>query len=325
MQTIPNPTANERFAFASRVTNLREAIVEKILALAGLTGKTLLATMMANQFVDFLESASFEPEDESLILWAKALLDKHPNAHTVNKLLVKGIPAVEKLLDEQFVDYWQIKPDLQEMHRNIVLLTNTSLSPRACDQANTIDQIDARIDDLITKLDTEDAATAEHSRSVSLWCSRIAKRMGLNRQESMLVMRGGLIHDIGKMLTPKEILHAPRALDEREWRIMKEHVLAGVTMIEKIPELKHLIPTVRGHHERFDGKGYPDSKQGAEIDFLARIVTVADAFNAMIARRPYRLPFSPLVALEELKRHRSSQFDPRIVEAMIDVVVNQDE
>lgn len=324
MQTIPNPTTRQRAAFATHIAQLRDVIVDAIISLSGVTERTLFATMMAHQYVDFLESTAHASEDESLILWAKALLVDHPKAETVTKLLMHAIQAVERVLDERNIDYWRIKPDLQQIHRNIVLLINTSASRSKDDQASAVDEIDAKIDDLITQLDTEDPATAEHSRSVSLWCARIAKRMGFNRQESLLVMRGGLIHDIGKMTTPKDILNAPRALDEREWRIMQHHVIAGVEIIEKIPRLRHLVPAVRGHHERFDGKGYPDKKQGTNIDLFARIVTVADAFNAMIARRAYRLPFSPLVALEELKRHRSTQFDPRIVEAMIDVVVNQD-
>ncbi len=324
MQTIPNPTTAERVAFASRLAEMRWSIVEAITALSGMANTTLFVTTVTHQFVDFLENAAYESEDESLILWAKSLLKEHPNAETLIKLLLNGIPAVKKVLDERNVDYFRIEPDLQEIHRNIVLLTNTLSSARRKDQVGTIDEIDAHIDDLITKLDVQDSATAEHSRSVSLWCARIAKRMQFNKQESVLVMRGGLIHDIGKITTPKDILNAPRALDEREWGIMQHHVIAGVEIIEKIPILRHLIPAVRGHHERFDGRGYPDKKQGANIDLFARIVTVADAFNAMIARRAYRLPFSPLVALEELKRHRSTQFDPRIVEAMIDVVVNQD-
>lgn len=325
MQTIPNPTTAQRVAFASSVAQMRATIVETMIALARVNKTTLFVATITHQFVDFLESAASQSEDESLILWAKCLLNEHPKAETVIRLLLNGIPAVQRVFDERNVDYWRIEPDLQEIHRNIVLLTNTLSSARKKDQVGTIDQIDAHIDDFITKLDAQDAATAEHSRSVSLWCVRIAKRMQFNRQESILVMRGGLIHDIGKITTPKEILNAPRSLDEREWKIMQNHVIAGVEIIEKVPRLRHLVPAVRGHHERFDGKGYPDQKHGTHIDLFARVVTVADAFNAMIARRAYRLPFSPLVALEELKKHRSTQFDPRIVEAMIDVVVNQDD
>lgn len=144
--------------------------------------------------------------------------------------------------------------------------------------------------------------------------------MALPREHELFVKRSGLIHDIGKMQTPKEILHAPRALDEEEWRIMQLHPVQGAEIIQGIPELRHLAAIVRGHHERFDGRGYPDGIAGSDIPMASRIVTVADSFNAMIAQRPYRRPFSPTVALEELKRHRGTQFDPRIVEAMIDVV-----
>jgi HD-GYP domain-containing protein (c-di-GMP phosphodiesterase class II) len=102
---------------------------------------------------------------------------------------------------------------------------------------------------------------------------------------------------------------------------MKAHALQGTRMVEKIPELRCFVPPIRFHHERYDGKGYPDGLSSIDIPLHARIVAVADAFNAMIARRPYRAPLSPTAAIEELKRHSGTQFDRVIVEAMIDVIL----
>jgi HD-GYP domain-containing protein (c-di-GMP phosphodiesterase class II) len=92
-------------------------------------------------------------------------------------------------------------------------------------------------------------------------------------------------------------------------------------LLSKTPELEALVPAVRWHHERMDGRGYPDRLEAVSIPTIARMVAVADAFNAMVARRPYRTPLAPSFAIEELKRHRGVQFDPAIVEAMIDVVL----
>jgi HD-GYP domain-containing protein (c-di-GMP phosphodiesterase class II) len=146
--------------------------------------------------------------------------------------------------------------------------------------------------------------------------------LSFTREETTYAARSGLLHDIGKVKTPASILTAPRALTEQEWAIMKMHALQGTRIVERIPELRVFVPAVRSHHERYDGKGYPDGLIDIDIPLHARVVAVADAFNAMIARRPYRAPLSPAAAIEELKRHSGTQFDRVIVEAMIDVILH---
>ena len=186
-----------------------------------------------------------------------------------------------------------------------------------------IDEIDVALDDLITRLDASDELTAEHSRAVSSWCARLAHRLALAKHDAIDVARAGLIHDVGKITTPSAILNAPRALDDDEMAIMRDHAVAGAKMVAAIPLVAHFTPAVRNHHERFDGRGYPDGLRASTIPIATRIVTVADAFNAMIGRRPYRPPFSPAVALERLEANRGTQFDPIVVDAMIDVVTNR--
>ncbi len=104
---------------------------------------------------------------------------------------------------------------------------------------------------------------------------------------------------------------------------MRAHTTDGSVMVERIPILSPFVPIVRGHHERLDGKGYPDGLPGHAIPVAARIVAVADCFNAMIGRRPYRAPMPPPEALDELERHRGTQFDPEIVEAMVQIVLGR--
>ncbi len=115
-------------------------------------------------------------------------------------------------------------------------------------------------------------------------------------------------------------MSAPRELDDSEWLIMKMHCIEGEAILHADPVLGELAVAARSHHERFDGGGYPDGLTGTEIPLPARVVAVADAFNAMIARRPYRTPVTPTVALEELQRMGGTQFDPAIVSAMGEVV-----
>jgi putative nucleotidyltransferase with HDIG domain len=172
--------------------------------------------------------------------------------------------------------------------------------------------IDATLSNLLESLDVAAPLMAEHSRAVAAWCERLARALGLSEDEITFAARCGLIHDIGKLQTPPEILNAPRTLSPQEWAIMRDHAAAGARIIETLPLLVALIPSVRGHHERLDGRGYPDGLGPSAISLTTRIVTVADCFNAMIGRRPYRLPLSPADALDELERKRGTQFDAEV-------------
>jgi HD-GYP domain-containing protein (c-di-GMP phosphodiesterase class II) len=134
-----------------------------------------------------------------------------------------------------------------------------------------------------------------------------------------------MLHDVGKTTTPREILLAPRSLSDAEFAIMRDHAASGEAMVAEIERLRPFRPLVRRHHERLDGKGYPDRLAAADIPLSVRIVTVADCFNAMIGRRPYRLPLSPAAALDQLVKNRETQFDALVVEAMIDIVEHPDD
>jgi putative nucleotidyltransferase with HDIG domain len=189
--------------------------------------------------------------------------------------------------------------------------------------AEPLDAVDACISDLIARLFEKDQITGEHSRAVSSWCSRLARNLGLSSTETALVRRGGLLHDIGKVGTPEEILNAPRKLTEAEWAIMQRHTTDGAEIVADMPILEAFLPAIRSHHERLDGQGYPDGLRAEQIPLSARIVSVADCFNAMIGRRPYRPPMAPSRGLEELERIAGSHLDPEIVAAMIEDVGGQ--
>ncbi|MGD0968023.1 MAG: HD-GYP domain-containing protein [Candidatus Aquilonibacter sp.] len=183
-----------------------------------------------------------------------------------------------------------------------------------------IDDVDLAINNLLARLYEKDRLTGEHSQAVSLWCVRLARKLNLDDDLSTLVQRGGVLHDIGKIATPLEILNAPRRLTEDERRVIELHPVEGAEILVDVPSLARYMPMVRSHHERLDGMGYPDRLGADEIPIEVRIVTVADCFNAMIGRRPYRPPLAPSFGLEELRRHRGTHFDPDVVEAMVQVV-----
>jgi putative nucleotidyltransferase with HDIG domain len=209
------------------------------------------------------------------------------------------------------------------VHDAAAVLRNAAIRAHARTAATRhapLDEITGLIEDLVVRLDRADRSTAEHSRAVSAWSARIAARLGLDHKDIARIARGGLIHDIGKATTPPSILLAPRRLDDHERRVMEAHVTAGVRIVAEYPLLDPFHSIVRSHHERVDGRGYPDAVPSVELPVDVRIVTVADSFNAMIGRRPYRQPFGAERALEELRRNTDGQFDAEIVSVLIDLV-----
>ena len=165
-------------------------------------------------------------------------------------------------------------------------------------------------------LDERDPLTAEHSRAVASWCGRIARRLNLGDMAVVEATRSGMVHDIGKLRVPLHVLRAPRKLTNEEWDMMRAHVDFGDQMATEEEALHQFRPGIRYHHERIGGGGYPYGYSGDDIPLMARIVSVADAFNAMIGRRPYRPPILPSMALFELQRSAGEQFDPEIVAAL---------
>ena len=170
---------------------------------------------------------------------------------------------------------------------------------------------------LLATLEARDPATAEHARVVGAWCARLTRTLGLSAEQSAFAERCGLLHDIGKVMTAAEIIQKPGPLDPIEWGEMHAHAGIGARILDAIPCLRDVAPIVRAHHERIDGKGYPDRLAGDAIPFAARIVAVADAFDAMASRRPYREALSLDRALDVLLAARGTQFDPVVVDAFV--------
>src|SRR5579875_643623 len=134
---------------------------------------------------------------------------------------------------------------------------------------------------LIERLDAEEPCTALHGRAVAMWAGRIAGYLRLSRNDVSFISRCGLVHDIGKLFVPLDLVRAPRALDAEERVQLQQHVVKGDLAIALHPELHQYRDAVRWHHERIDGRGYPDGLRGDRIPLAARIVAVADAYDAM--------------------------------------------
>jgi hypothetical protein len=170
----------------------------------------------------------------------------------------------------------------------------------------------------------DDRYTADHSRSVVNLVHATADELGLDSSRRQELEFAALLHDVGKITIPKEILHKPGALTAREFEVMKTHTIEGQFMLDRVGGLLGRVgEIVRSCHERWDGTGYPDGLRAEEIPLESRIVFVADAFNAMTTDRPYRRAMSPEQAIEELTAGAGTQFDPLVVAAAREVASTQ--
>ncbi len=170
-------------------------------------------------------------------------------------------------------------------------------------------------------VEADDAYTGEHCKDVVRLALDVARQLGLDVEQQRTVEFGALLHDIGKIAVPKEIVNKPGKLDPREWEIIKTHTVEGQRMLERVGGFMGKVGRiVRSHHERWDGGGYPDGLSEAEIPLEARIISCCDAFNAMTTTRPYRKAMPSALALAELVKHAGAQFDPQVVDALVAVV-----
>jgi putative nucleotidyltransferase with HDIG domain len=168
---------------------------------------------------------------------------------------------------------------------------------------------------LVATLDARDRYTAGHSATVAIYARDIAKRMGLSEHEQELVHLCGLVHDVGKIGLAAGLLEKPGALTLDERRQMEQHSVIGERILLKVDDYGEIAAIVRHHHERMDGLGYPDGLEGADIPLLSRVISVADAYNAMTSDRPYRDAMPSRVARLRLAQAVESQFDTSVVAA----------
>jgi HD-GYP domain-containing protein (c-di-GMP phosphodiesterase class II) len=166
---------------------------------------------------------------------------------------------------------------------------------------------------LAEAIDRRDPYTGDHVRRVVAYSLLLGFEMGLTRTDLEQLRLAASLHDVGKIAVPDVILQKPATLDEAEFEVMKQHVLDGAAIVSRFEGLQALEAVVRHHHEHIDGSGYPDGLAGDDIPLLVRIVTVADAFDAMTTSRPYRQALAHEVAAAELAREAGSQFCPLVV------------
>lgn len=192
--------------------------------------------------------------------------------------------------------------------------------------SDPVDRLDAGLSRsvraLVTALETNDPYVAGHSYRVTLAAVHLAEAMGLSGDKLRALAQGGVVHDVGKIEIPGEILNKPASLTPSERAVVERHPIVGYQMCKRLGFRKEELEVIRHHHERWDGTGYPDRLAGGQIPPLARILAITDVYDALTSSRPYRGPWSLEEARAYVLREAGRQFDPRCVEAWVRLIPN---
>jgi HD-GYP domain-containing protein (c-di-GMP phosphodiesterase class II) len=175
---------------------------------------------------------------------------------------------------------------------------------------------------LASTVEAKDDYTAVHGEDVAALAERVALRIGLTPAQARDVRYAAMLHDVGKIAVPSEILLKPGPLTDAEWQVMRGHAAVGGDLVARIDAFAHLAPAVRASHERWDGEGYPDRLAGEQIPLAARIIAACDTHDAIVTDRPYRPARTPRQAAHELRRVAGTQLDARVVAALLDVLAD---
>lgn len=197
-----------------------------------------------------------------------------------------------------------------------LLLANERLRQKGLEVLKSQDVIST----LAQALEARDHYTQGHSSRVAEVAVLLARELGLSREEQDVVRHGCLLHDIGKIHVPDAVLRKPGALSDDEYQLMRKHPAIGEQICRPLAFARPFLAIVRHHHERWDGKGYPDGLKGEEVSVHARITAIADAWDAMTSDRPYRTALPPQVAFGRLEEGAGTQFDPNLIEVFVRVM-----
>jgi len=185
-----------------------------------------------------------------------------------------------------------------------------------------VDSLTHLVRALFRMLEARLEGVSRHSERVASLAVMLARELGMNENDQKMIYVAGLLHDLGKMAVPGRILFKPDKLTGEEWEEIKKHPVYSFQILSYIPQLKDINLLMLYHHERYDGRGYPYGLKGEDIPLGARILTVADSYDAMTSHRVYRPAMSTREALEEIYRCAGTQFDPRVVEAFFNLDVS---
>lgn len=290
--------------------------------------------LLANNAQEALEIVKEKGNEISLIVsdqkmedmqgtdFFKHIYAEHPE---IVKILLTGYSNVDILVDainECHLFQYVIKPFNPE---HLCMVIESGI--KKYETGNTRTQVLKDLSELFYStiksiafaLDAKDKYTHGHSMRVTLYSLALAKRVGLSDSLLEEIETTGLLHDIGKIAIPEKILLKPGKLTPEEYEIIKTHPELGGRLVNSIEKLKLISNWLKSHHERYDGKGYPDGLKGEEIPISSRIIAIADTYDAMTSDRAYRSALSHEVALEEIQRCAGTQFDPELAMLFIQI------
>ncbi len=253
-----------------------------------------------------------------------AFVDKFPEISKITVSIgVSSFPSKAKNKEELIKYADDALYRAKSFHRNRVETYHSVLEELKNDIDGDDVEIISSMKTLISIINSKDRYTYRHIERVVIYCGLIADELSLSSYDKKMLKYGAYLHDIGKINMPQEVLNKKMPLTNEEWALLKQHPTFGVEIIVPVKSLADAIPIILYHHERFDGKGYPENLLGDNIPYLARILTVADSFDAMTSNRPYGVAKTFDEGIEELRACSSTQFDPEIVEIFIKILRNK--
>jgi putative nucleotidyltransferase with HDIG domain len=206
----------------------------------------------------------------------------------------------------------QVESELALANKNLKMRTSDLVEQQRALFLSTVKS-------LVSAIDAKDEYTRHHSTRVTEFTLKIANSMGFSEKELEDLELASLLHDIGKIAVPENILNKPDKLNDEEFALIKEHPARGESILQPMVELREISKVVRAHHEHYDGSGYPDGLKGQVIPLGARIMAVADAYDSITSERPYRKAVSHRAAVKEIIRCSRTQFDPNVVQHFLEI------
>jgi putative nucleotidyltransferase with HDIG domain len=302
-----------RAALARRLVETRAPVAEAVLEQLGPRSAGQASALIVRSLVSALGQSIEAASPDAVVSWARMAHGAYA-LPVIHDLVTASCDVAAQAGEPLDLDFSALLVFLEIVKANVAEAFPLAPGPRFEDPQRATTGV---IEGVLAMLKARDEATCAHSHATGAWCRRLSEAMGLSAATTDIIVKSGVLHDIGKIATPDSILFKPGPLTEHEWVVMQQHAEFGAEILSELPALAPFAPIVRAHHERWDGRGYPYGLKGEQIPFEARVVAVADAFHAMISNRPYRPAIAQREAMEILREGRGTQWDAEVVDAMI--------
>ena len=302
-----------RAALARRLGENRAEIADAVLEHLGPRSAGQASALIVRSLVSALGQSLEAASPDAVVSWARMAHGAYA-LPVIHDLVTASCDVAAQAGEPLDLDFSALLVFMEIVKANVAEAFPLAPGPRFEDPQRATTGV---IEGVLAMLKARDEATCAHSHATGAWCRRLSEAMGLSAATTDIIVKSGVLHDIGKIATPDSILFKPGPLTEHEWVVMQKHAEFGAEILSELPALAPFAPIVRAHHERWDGRGYPYGLKGEQIPFEARVVAVADAFHAMISNRPYRPAIAQREAMEILREGRGTQWDAEVVDAMI--------